>query len=110
MPYYDRPLLEQMRDVLRSGVGCNGEEIAFYRRRTKPQGPAQRSAAERRAAKPSFFIESVVEGCRQLGVGDDHLSPARTSRALLEEFGVGFEDHPLEEVIPALVRRILGEQ
>ena len=29
---------------------------------------------------------------------------------LLDEFGVGFEDHPLEEVIPALVRRILGEQ
>ena len=110
MPYYDRGLMERIHDVLRSGVGCNGEEIAFYRRRAKPQGPAQRSAAERRAAKPSSFIESVVEGCRQLGVGDDHLSPARISRALLEEFGVGFEDHPLEEVIPALVRRILGEQ
>ena len=27
MPYYDRPLLERMRDVLRSGIGCNGEEI-----------------------------------------------------------------------------------
>ena len=96
MPYYDRELMKRIHGVLRSGVGCNGEEIAFYRRRAKPQRFAQRSGSERRAApKPSSFIESVVEGCRQLGVEDDQLSPARTSRALLEEFGVDFEDHPL---------------
>ena len=111
MPYYDRPLLEQVRDVLRSGVGCNGEEMAFYRRRAKTQRLPQRSNSERQAAsKPSSFIESVVEGCRQLGVDKDHLSTARISRVLAEEFGSDYQEHALEEVIPALVRRLLGEQ
>ena len=67
MPYYDRTLLEQVRDVLRSGVGCNGEEIAFYRRRAKPQRALRRGNSEA-AKKPDSFIESVLEGCRQLGV------------------------------------------
>ncbi len=111
MPYYDRPLLERMRDVLRSGIGCNGEEIAFYRRRAKPQRLPQRNGSERQAApKPSSFIESVTEGCRQLGVGDDHLTPARIRRALQEEFGSDYEEHGLEEVIPAVVRRLQGER
>lgn len=111
MPYYDRTLLEQMRDVFRSGVGCNGEEIAFYRRRAKPQRLPQRTTSERRAAPaPSSYIESVAEGCRQLGVGDDHLSPARISHALVEEFGIDFEEHALEEVIPVVVRRLQDER
>ena len=111
MPYYDRTLLKQVRDVLRSGVGCNGEEIAFYRRRTK----SQRSSTKRQSngesrKKPSCFIESVLQGCRQLGVGGDHLTPARISRVLLDEFGSDYEDKGLEEVIPALVRRLQDEK
>lgn len=111
MPYYDRPLLAQMRDVLRSGVGCNGEEIAFYRRRAKPQGLPQRSGSGRRATpRPGSYIESVAEGCRQLGVGDDHLTPTRITRVLVEEFGSDYEVHALEEVIPVVVRRLQGEE
>lgn len=111
MPYYDRELMKRIHGVLRSGVGCNGEEIAFYRRRAKTQRPPQRSDSERRAAPtPSAYIESVAEGCRQLGVGDDYLTPARISRALVEEFGSEYEERALEDVIPALVRRLQGEQ
>ncbi len=108
MPYYDRPMLEQMRDVLRSGVGCNGEEIAFYRRRAKPQRLPPRNCSERQVEpKASRFIESVSEGCRQLGVGDDLLIPAKISRVLVDEFGSDYEEHALEEVIPILVQRFL---
>ena len=97
--------------MLRSGVGCNGEEIAFYRRRGKPQRLPQRHGSERRGTPtPSSFIESVTEGCRQLGVADDHLTPTRISRALVEEFGSEYDQSALEEVIPALVRRLQGEQ
>ncbi len=111
MPYYDRELMERIHGVLRSGVGCNGEEIAFYRRRAKTQRLPQRNSSEHRGApKPDSYIESVIEGCRQLGVGDDHLSPARISRALVHEFGSNYEEHALEEVIPALVRRLQGRQ
>ena len=111
MPYYDRELVEGIQSVLRSGVGCNGEEIAFYRRRGKPQRLPQRDGSERRGTPtPSSFIESVTEGCRQLGVGDDHLTPSSIRRALQEEFGSDYEGHALEDVIPALVRRLQGEQ
>ena len=111
MPYYDGALLEQVRDVLRSGVGCNGEEMAFYRRRSKQQrSPTRRRSNGETTRKPSSFVESVLEGCRQLGVGGDHLTPARISRALVDEFGSNYEEHGLEEAIPVIVRRLQGEQ
>ena len=111
MPYYDRELVERIQVVLRSGVGCNGEEIAFYRRRAKPQRLPRRSGSRDRAASiPGSYTQSVAEGCRQLGVGDGHLTPAKITRALVEEFGPDYEEHALEEVIPALVRRFQGEQ
>ena len=109
MPYYDRKMLERIHYVLRSGVGCNGEEIAFYRRKAEPQRAPRRSSSEA-TKKPSSFVESVLEGCRQLGVGDDHLTPTRISRALVEEFGSDYGERALEDVIPAVVRRLQGGQ
>jgi hypothetical protein len=110
LPYYDFELLSVIGGVLKRGVGISGEEVSFYRRKPKnrrPRRPRQSSAS--RAASVDAYIESVAEGCRQLGVGDDHLTPARIRRALLEEYGSDYE-HGLEEVIPVLVRRLQGEQ
>jgi holliday junction DNA helicase RuvB len=109
MPYYDHTLMERIHGVLRTGVGCNGEEIAFYRRRSKTQRPPTSRRGNGEAAKKlSSFLESVMEGCRQLGVDADRLTPASVSRALLDEFGVDFEDHPLEEVIPVVILHLQG--
>ena len=111
MPYYDHVLIERIHDVLREGVGCNGDEVAFYRRRTKTLRLGERSNSERQSVpKLSAFVESVVEGCRQLGVEEDHLSPARIRQALMDEFGSDYEERSLEEVIPSLVRRMQGEK
>ena len=111
MPYYDRKLMERIHDVLRSGVGCNGDEIAFYRRRPKTQRlPSPRRSKGEATNKPTAFVESVLEGCRQLGVVEDHLSLTRIRHTLSEEFGSDYEEHALEEVIPVVVRRLQGEQ
>ena len=111
MPYYDRKLMERIQPVLRSGVGCNGDEIAFYRRRPKTQRlPSPRRSNGEATNKPSAFVESVLEGCRQLGVEEGLLSPARIRNTLSEQFGSDYEERALEEVIPVLVRRLQGEQ
>ena len=110
MPFYDHELMERIHDVFRSGVGCNGDEVAFYRRRPKaPRPPKPQRSSGQAAEKPSSFVESVLAGCRQLGVDADRLTPASIRRILLEEFGDDFQDHSLEEVLPVATRRLLGD-
>ena len=110
MPYYDGELLHVVVDVLRTGVGCNGEEIAFYRRHAKQSDLLDRREARRTSGSPvNTYVESVIDGCHQLGIEDERLTPVAVSRGLLEEFGVDFDERSLEEVIPVIARRMLSE-
>ena len=61
MPYYDGELLRVVVDVLRTGVGVNGEEIAFYRRRAKQSRPFDRREAKRTPGRP--VIQTIRFSC-----------------------------------------------
>ena len=57
-------------------------------------------------AQPDAYVEAVVEGCRQVGVGDDLLSVASVTSMLVAEFG---DDRPdLQQAIPVIARRLLA--
>ena len=106
MPYFDYDLLCQIGEVLKSGVGLNNEEIAFYRRRPK-HGRRQPLRSRRSEARSSdSYLDSLIEACRQVGVGDDLLTTAKVKAALNAEFG---NDRPaLEQAIPVVARRLFA--
>ncbi len=109
MPFFDFELLSQIGEVLKSGIGLTGEEISFYRRKPKPgrRGSTRsRQRRQRAANQPDAYVEAVLEGCRQVGVGDDLLSVEAVASLLRTEFG---GDRPeLQEVIPVIARRLLA--
>lgn len=109
MPYYDHELLCQVGRVLKSGVGLNREEISFYRRKPKESRQrARRTHQGRQQAveQPDSYVAAVVEGCRQVGVGDNLLSVATVTSMLTAEFG---DDRPdLQDAIPVIARRLLA--
>ena len=106
--FYDYELLVEIASVLKAGIGRNGEEIAFYRR--KPKRPSQRTAAAKREQQPAAddYVNAVVEGCRQLGIADADLEPTKISAILAAEFK---DERPsLEQAIPVVARRLLEAQ
>ena len=107
MPYYDFDLLKGIGEVLRTGVGVNQEEISFYRRKSK--SPRNRTTkANGRKQTGSSFIDSVIQGCLQLGIAKNKLDVGTVSSIITEEFG---KDQPeLREVLPVVARRILAEE
>lgn len=108
LPYYDYDLLCRIADVMRKRVGLNGEEIMFYRRKPKNRPPLRRRQARPERQHQTVtdpYIESIVEGCRQLGVGEQELNPQAVTAAL----AVAFNDQrpPLEQAIPVVARHLL---
>ncbi len=108
MPYFDYDLICQIGQVLKAGVGVNGEEISFYRRKTKQ--PRQRRSRQRgeqqNATDP--YLESIIEGCRQLGVDEGKLTASGIKAILATEFG---DDRPsLDQAIPVVARRLFDGQ
>jgi len=107
MPYYDFDLLKGIGEVLRSGVGVNKEEISFYRRKSKSHRN-RRGKANGRKQTGSSFIDSVIQGCLQLGIAKNKLDVGTVSSIITEEFG---KDKPdLREALPVVARRILAEE
>ncbi len=107
LPYYDFELLSLIGGVLKSGVGVSGEEVAFYRR--KPKNSRANRTSKRSASQsvtPDAFVESIIQGCRQLGVGEDLLGVADVTAIVVAEFG---DERPsMETAIPVVARRLLG--
>jgi hypothetical protein len=104
-PYFDYELLRIIADVLTSGVGENGEEICFYRRRRLKVGK-QASALARHTAHPDGYVKLLAEGLRQLGIPKRDLSAAKLTSCLSALFGPERPDLAL--AIPAIAQRLLG--
>ena len=103
-PISDYPLLLKLAEVLKTGIGVSGEEICFYRRRTKKRQPRQPKSRQNRQPLDEYLL-SVIEGCKQLGIHQEKLDPETVSQILSDEFG---DDRPkLREVLPVVARRIL---
>ncbi len=108
MPYYDFQLLTQIAEVLRTGVGLNAEEVSFYRRKEKTTKNRKKRAQGSTQQSPDAFVESVIEGCRELGIAKEILDVATVKRIIADEFG---KDEPeLRRVIPVVARRILAAE
>jgi len=106
LPFYDYSLLLKLAEVLKTGIGVSGEEICFYRRKSKKHQPRRRKSREEKKPLDEYLL-SVIEGCKELGITEDKLDPETVSQILSEEFG---DDRPkLREVLPVVARRILQE-
>lgn len=106
MPYYDHELLCRIGGVLKSGVGVSGEEISFYRRKSKSSRQRTRRPNRQAPDVQDPYIASMIEGCRQLGVDGDMLDDTRIKVVLSAEFG---DDRPeLQEAIPVVARKLLA--
>ena len=108
MPYYNFELLTQIGEVLRTGVGLNAEEVSFYRRKEKTSKNRTKRAKGSTQPSPDAFVESVIEGCRELGVSKDKLDVETVKKIIGDEFGK--DGAELRQVIPVVARRILAEE
>jgi hypothetical protein len=102
-PYFDYELLVVVAGVLKSGVGQNGEEVSFYRRRR-----AQRSHAtpRRRPERPDGYIATLRDGLLQVGAPKDSLEPSNIRDLLTQLFGKGRPE--LGTAIVTLARHLLA--
>ena len=108
MPYYDFELLTQISEVLRTGVGLNQEEISFYACKQKTPKKRKNRAKGSSPLSPDAFIESVIEGCKELGVAKERLDVEAVKKIIADEFGKN--EAELRQVIPVVARRILAEE
>ncbi len=108
MPYYDFELLTQIGEVLRTGVGLNAEEVSFYRRKEKASKNRTKRAKGRAQPSPDAFVESVIEGCKELGIAKERLDVETVKKIIVDTCGkYGAE---LRRVIPVVARRVLAEE
>ena len=107
MPFYDFELLTQISEVLRSGVGLNQEEISFYGRSKKTLKNRTKRAKGRAQPSPDAFVESVVEGCKELGIAKERLDVEIVKKIIVDEFGK--DGAELRQVIPVVARRLLRD-
>ncbi len=107
LPYFDFELLSLIGGVLKSGVGISGEEVAFYRRKPKnSRAQRKRKLTTSKSATADTFVDSIIQGCRQLGVGEELVGVADVTAIVLEEFE---NDRPsMEKAIPVVARRLLA--
>ena len=107
MPYYNFELLTQISEVLRTGVGLNAEEVSFYRRREKASKNRMKRAKGRAQPSPDALVESVVEGCKELGIAKERLDVEIVKKIIVDEFGK--DGAELRQVIPVVARRLLRD-
>ncbi len=105
MPFFDYQLLVQISTILRTGVGENQEEISFYRRKEKTPKKRKHKAQGSSPQETDSFLKSVIEGCKELGVGKNKLTVEAVKRIMAAEFNG--EQPELKEVIPVVARRLL---
>jgi len=105
-PYFDYDLLAAVAAVLKSGVGQNGEEILFYRRKPQSGLPKHRSRRLQPAPVADAYLSHLAEGLKQVGVPEEVLKPERLQAALVEVFGQERPD--LAVAIPDLAQRLIG--
>ena len=105
MPFYDFELLTQISEVLRTGVGLNAEEISFYRRKEKTPKKRKNRAKGSNHESADSFVQQIIKGCKELGVGKDKLDVEIVKQIVAAEFNG--EQPELKDVIPVVARRLL---
>jgi hypothetical protein len=101
-PYFDFELLTKVAQVLKTGIGANGDEVCFYTKRHTARSRRQRRSHE----QPDRYITDLTKGLSQIGVPKDQLTRTTLKTHLAQEFGTERPD--LATAIAALARRLLG--
>ncbi len=104
-PYFDYDLLSAIAGILKAGVGQNGEEILFYRRKPKSGSGKQRSRRVQPAAVVDGYLADLAEGLRQVGIPEDLLKSDKLQAVVAEAFGQERPD--LTAAIPELAQRLM---
>ena len=102
-PFFDYALLAEIDQVLRTGIGANGEEVMFYRRRSGEAKNTKRSEAG--SKKTDDYMKFLIAGLKQVGVPCDKLEEKVVGSALSAEFGQLRPD--LKEALRPVARRLL---
>jgi len=95
-PYFDYDLLVCVSKVLRTGIGANGEEVTFYRRRKKTNQPIR---SRRNEADP--YLKDLASILTQLGYRTHEITPAKLRASLKAAFGE--KSPPVEIAVPKLI-------
>lgn len=98
-PYLDPELLARISEILRTGVGENGEEVMFHRRKPRIQN---RAAKPHRPPPPDPYLEKLAKALVSVGVPRDLTQPDRLRDMLSDLFDT--ERPPLETAVPAIMR------
>ena len=107
-PYFDDNLLKAIAAVVKSGIGLNGEEVLFYRRRAK-SGRRNRttlSTEPRPSAKSDPYIINLRHMLAQFGIPQDRLKLDAIQSQLVAAFGDKRPD--IGEVLRELAKRLLA--
>jgi DNA-binding transcriptional MerR regulator len=108
-PYFDDELLKVIEAVMKSGIGLNGEEVLFYRRRARA-GRRSHTARSVGSAMPATkgdpYILGIQNALAQLGVPKDRLELNAIQSQLEAVFGNERPD--LETVLRELSKRLLA--
>ncbi len=107
LPFFDYDLLVQISTILRTGVGLNEEEVSFYRRKEKSPKKRKNKAKESSPKSADALVNSVIEGCKELGVGKNKLTVKAVKRIIAAEFNG--EQPELKDAIPVVARRLLKD-
>jgi len=95
-PYFDYDLLDCISKVLRAGIGANGEEVTFYRRRKKSKQPIH---SRRNDADP--YLKDLASILTQLGYRTHEITPTKLRASL--KAALGEERPPVEIAVPQLI-------
>ena len=97
-PYFDYNLLAIIAQVIKTGLGLDGEEILFYRKTAKRPRPGNTQAM-------TPYLSDIAAVLRQLGVPEKNLTASTLKRTLKQAFGSTWPD--VFVAIPELNRRLL---
>ena len=98
-PYFDYGMFVTIANVMKTGIGQNGEEILFYRKAAKRPRPESAQAM-------TPYLSDIAVVLRQLGIPEKNLSATTLKRTLKQAFGSTWPD--VSVAIPELNRRLLG--
>lgn len=105
-PYFDDELLRVIMAVMESGIGLNGEEVLFYRRRAKTGRHNRKTLSGKRSPTTGSnpYILGLQDALAQLGISKDRLDPDVIQVQLKAAFGNQWPEP--ETVLPELAKRL----
>ena len=105
-PYFDYELLTRIAEILKSGIGENGEEVIFYRRKRKTKTAKSKPRSTEPSCKQDPYLKSLAEILRELGIPKKDLTPSKLNAAMAACFGTARPE--MSVAVPQIARHLLA--